>query len=99
AWQAWALFLVYGLFFGLTEAPEKALVAGLAPAEMRGRAFGTYHFAIGVGAFPASLLFGAVWQRFGSHAAFLMGAGLAVAAALLLPLVVPARRAPAAGGA
>ena len=27
AWHAWALFLLYGLFYGLTEAPEKALVA------------------------------------------------------------------------
>lgn len=88
AWQAWALFGVYGLFFGLTESPEKALVAGLAPAALRGRAFGAYHFAIGVAALPASVLFGAVWERFGSRAAFGMGAGIALLAALLLPLAL-----------
>lgn len=93
AWQVWALFIVYGLFFGLTEGPEKALVAALAPEGLRGSAFGAYHAAIGVAALPASLVFGAVWQAFGAPAAFALGASLALAAALLLPLAVP--RAPA----
>ncbi|HEX2202057.1 MAG TPA: MFS transporter, partial [Longimicrobium sp.] len=91
AWHAWALFAVYGLFFGLTEAPEKALVAALAPSGLRGSAFGAYHAAIGIAALPASLLFGALWQGFGAATAFLTGAGLALAAALLLPLAVPSR--------
>jgi MFS family permease len=88
AWQVWALFLVYGLFFGLTEGPEKALVARLAPAGLRGSAFGAYHAAIGLAALPASLLFGIVWQAFGAEWAFAMGAALALAAALLLPLAM-----------
>ena len=70
----WALFLVYGLFFGLTEGPEKALVARLAPAGLRGSAFGAYHAAIGLAALPASIMFGIVWQAFSSQAAFGMGA-------------------------
>ncbi|MBX6363403.1 MAG: MFS transporter [Gemmatimonadetes bacterium] len=88
AWQAWALFLVYGVFFGLTEAPEKLLVVRLAPADARGTAFGAYHFSVGLAALPASLLFGEIWQHAGPEAAFLTGAGLAVAAALALPLLV-----------
>lgn len=94
-WQVWALFLVYGLFFGLTEAPEKALVAGLAPDGLRGSAFGAYHAAIGIAALPASILFGALWQTYDARTAFLAGAGFALAAALLLPLVLPADRIPA----
>jgi MFS family permease len=96
-WHAWALFGVYGLFFGLTEAPEKALVAALAPAGARGSAFGAYHFAIGLAALPASILFGALWQWVSPEAAFLTGAGLALAAAALLPLAVPAPRREPAG--
>jgi MFS family permease len=88
-WQVWALFVVYGLFFGLTEGPEKALVAGLAPAGLRGSAFGAYHAAIGLAALPASVVFGVVWQSFSSRAAFGMGAGIALAAALLLPFALP----------
>ena len=92
AWQVWALFIVYGLFFGLTEGPEKALVAGLAPQGLRGSAFGAYHAAIGMAALPASVLFGAVWQAFDARWAFAMGAALALAAALLLPLALPRDR-------
>ncbi|HEX6559189.1 MAG TPA: MFS transporter, partial [Longimicrobiales bacterium] len=70
-WHVWALFLVYGLFYGLTEAPEKALVAMLAPSERRGAAFGAYHFAVGVAALPASVIFGVLWQHFGAVTALL----------------------------
>ena len=41
SWHVWALFLVYGLYFGMSEGAEKALVADLAPASRRGAAFGT----------------------------------------------------------
>jgi MFS family permease len=95
AWHVWALFLAYGLFFGFTEAPEKALVASLAPEGLRGSAFGAYHFAIGLGALPASVIFGLVWETNGSAAAFGVGAALTLAAALLLPFVLPRRARPA----
>jgi MFS family permease len=75
---------VYGIYFGLTEGVEKALVADFSPAHLRGSAFGLYHLVVGVGAFPASLLFGLVWQRFGAAAAFGMGAGLAMLASVML---------------
>ena len=83
-WHVWALVAVYGLHFGLTEGAEKALVAELVPAQARGAAFGWYHLTVGLAAFPASLLFGAVWDRHGAGAAFLVGGGLALAAALWL---------------
>ena len=88
AWHAWALFAVYGLFYGLTEPTEKALVASLAPSESRARAFGAYHFAIGIASLPASVVFGIVWETIGVGAAFGLGAGLAVVAAVGLPVVV-----------
>jgi MFS family permease len=84
AWQAWALFLAYALFYGLTEPAEKTLVTELAGAERKGLAFGWYHCAVGVGALPASLLFGALYQFSGPLAAFGTGAALAVVAAVLL---------------
>jgi MFS family permease len=94
AWHAWALFGVYGLFFGLTEGSERALVADLVRPDRRGTAFGWYNLAIGIGALPASLLFGYVWDHIGAGVAFVMGASLALAAALGLWLVAP--RAPVA---
>jgi MFS family permease len=94
-WQAWALFAVYGLYFGLTEGVEKALVADLVAPERRGTAFGWYNLTIGVGALPASLLFGALWDRWGPASAFTVGAALALAAAVSLSLAVPRRQLPA----
>jgi MFS family permease len=93
AWHAWALFAVYGIFFGLTEGSERALVADLVGPERRGTAFGWYNLAIGLGALPASLMFGYVWDRAGASTAFVMGASLALAAAVGLALVAPTRTA------
>ncbi len=86
-WHAWALFAVYGIYFGLTEGVEKALVADFSPVHLRGSSFGLYHLMIGLGAFPASLLFGLVWQKFGPAAAFGMGAALALLASMMLALL------------
>ncbi len=89
AWQAWALFAVYGVYFGLTEGVEKALVADLVPAARRGAAFGWYNLALGLGALPASLLFGAIWDRAGAPSAFAFGAALAALAAVGIFFVAP----------
>jgi MFS family permease len=79
-----ALFLLYGTFYGLTEAPEKALVADLAPAERRGRAFGLYHMVVGLGSLPASLLFGVLWESFGAPTAFYTVAAISLVSCGLL---------------
>jgi MFS family permease len=92
AWQAWALILVYGLYYGLTESPEKALVASMAPDHQRAHVFGVYHFVIGLGALPASLLFGVIWEASGPAAAFMTGATLSLMSAVLLPLALRARK-------
>lgn len=90
AWQAWALFVVYGAYFGLTEGTEKALVADLVEDEKRGTAYGFYNLAFGITVFPASLLFGFLWTTFGVSTAFLASAGISVAAAAaLLTVKIP----------
>jgi len=91
AWHAWALFAAYGIFFGLTEGAELALIADVVPKERRGIAYGWYYLAIGIAALPASVIFGAIWDRSGSHSAFLFGAALAVVAAIALAIVAPKR--------
>jgi MFS family permease len=88
AWHVWALFGIYGLFYGLTESPEKVLVASMAPGPVRARAFGVMHFTVGLTALPASVLFGLIWQGYGPGAAFLFGGVLALLSALLLPFAL-----------
>ena len=82
-YHIWILFLIYGLFYGLTEGTERAWVADLVEAEKRGTAYGAYHFAIGISTLPASLLMGLLWKTIGVEWAFSFGAAMALIAALL----------------
>jgi MFS family permease len=78
------LFLLYGVFFGLTEGVEKALVADLVPTEKLGMAYGLYNLAFGIAVFPASLLFGYVWYQFSAETAFVLSAVISTIAAFLI---------------
>lgn len=84
AWQCWALFIIYGTYFGLTEGVEKAFVADMVPTKKRGTAYGLYNLAFGITVFPASLLFGLAWNEFGATPAFLASACVSLIAILLL---------------
>jgi MFS family permease len=92
AWQVWVLFGIYGLYAAACEGAEKALVADLAPPGDRGRAFGWFHFVVGMCALPASLGFGVIWDRLGHVHAFVVAAGLAALATAGLGLVAAPRR-------
>ena len=87
AWQIWVLFLLYALFYALTEPAEKALVATLAGPQRKGLAYGWFNLILGIGALPASLLFGAIYDRAGPLVAFETGAAFAIVAAVVLMTV------------
>jgi MFS family permease len=91
-WQAWALFVAYGIYFGLSEGPEKALIARLRGDVPLGKAMGGYQLAVGAGALPASLAFGFLWSWIGPLGAFLTGAAIAALAVALLFIAVAADR-------
>jgi MFS family permease len=83
-WQLWGLFILYGLYLGMSQGVLLALIADRVPPHLRGTAFGFLNLAIGVALLPASLLAGWLWQNAGSEFTFLVGSGFAVAATLLL---------------
>jgi len=97
-WQiaaTFALFAVYALFYAFSEGAEKALVADLAGEKNRGSAFGLYNFAIGLGALPASVIFGFLYSLFdakypgyGGTVAFGFGALIALGSMTLLTVAV-----------
>jgi MFS family permease len=80
-------FLFYGIYFAFAEGAEKALIADLTPMERRGAAFGWYNAVTGIGALIASIVFGELYEHFGAPVAFMTGAALAGAAAVLLLLI------------
>jgi MFS family permease len=77
----WGLLVAYGAYYGLTEGGEKALVADLTPAELRGRGYGALHAITGIAVLPANAIFGALYAE---HAplAFWASAGCALIAAI-----------------
>jgi MFS family permease len=91
AWQVVTLFILYGVYYGLTEGVARAFVADLVAEKAKlGTAYGLFHAAVGFAALPASLLAGLLWQGvgewqgFGPRAPFFLGFALALAASLLL---------------
>jgi predicted MFS family arabinose efflux permease len=85
SWQVWFLFAIYGVFYGLTESPQRALVVDLVHEDWRGRALGTYNAVVGLATLPASVIFGLLYQDMGPMVAFGFGAALAVLASLIHP--------------
>ena len=91
SWQiltTFVLFAIYAFFYAFSEGAEKAFVADIVKTEVRGSAFGMYNFAVGLGALPASVIFGLLYTAFGATVAFGTGAVIACASMLLLVLVV-----------
>ena len=77
AWEVWPLFAVYGFYYAATEGVGKAMLAQMVPAGSRATAVGTYGLVTGLGALPASLVAGFLWDRVGPAAPFFYGAGMA----------------------
>ncbi|MEC4686602.1 MAG: MFS transporter [Nitrospirota bacterium] len=86
-------FLLYGVYFGLTEPVERAWVASLVPQKLMGRAFGYYNGAVGIASLPASLIFGLIWQKWGYEYAFITGGLFALLGCVLISGVKEDRRA------
>jgi MFS family permease len=91
------VFAAYGIFVAATEGVEKALVADLAPSGQTGTAFGWFNLVSGVMLFPASFIFGELYEHAGASIAFGFSAGCALLAAVLLPLLVFGRKQAEAG--
>jgi MFS family permease len=97
-WQVWLLYACYGVYYGMTEGVARALVSDVVRPEQHGTAYGVFNATVGLTAFPASFIAGLLWQGagswggFGPAAPFLFGAGLALAAAVLMAVWLPRLR-------
>ena len=85
AGQAWVLFLALGSVAGLTESPERALVARLAGSK-QGSGFGSYHGVTGLAALVGGVALGVLYQGRGAGVAFAVSAAGAGALVLAWPL-------------
>ncbi len=84
-WSVLLLGVVFwGLHMGLTQGILAALVADVAPQDLRGTAFGFFNLASGIALFAASIIAGWLWDSVGASATFLMGAGFCSITLLLI---------------
>lgn len=88
-WEIVVLFVLYGVFYAIDEAQNKAFIVDL-EADRRASAIGLYNFVTGAIYLPASLIAGALWV-FNPASAFLLAAGLALAALVVFAHTRPDR--------
>lgn len=87
-YQIYSLFVIYGLFKAATEGVEKALVADMAPKGLAGTAFGWFNLITGLMLFPASFIFGCIYEAIAPLYAFLFSGGCALLAFILMAVWV-----------
>jgi MFS family permease len=81
---AWTLFMLYGLYYALTQGVQRALASDYAHPDRRAAELGAFHMLVGLAALPASLAAGLLYTHIGSTAPFFVGACTAIAASRLL---------------
>ena len=85
--------MLWGLHMGMTQGLLAAMVAAVAPADLRGTAFGFFNLMSGVALLIASAVAGLLWDRFGASATFLAGAAFCVVSLLVILAGHPGREA------
>ena len=95
----WVWFVVYGIYYGMTEGILRAYAVDLAPEHLRGAAVGAYYTFTGAALLPASLIAGHLWDHVSRAAPFYYGSATALIAAILLAVLVKSGPASAPAGA
>jgi len=69
ALYAYLLAAVFGLYAGVSETVQRAVIPRYVASELRGTAFGLYYLVVGVCFFVSNVLFGFLWDVYGLSAA------------------------------
>ncbi len=68
---AYAIAATYGIYIGIVETVQRALVPEYAEPGLRGTAYGVYYLAVGTAFFAANAIVGTLWEVYGPTAASL----------------------------
>jgi MFS family permease len=77
------LFVLYGIYMGISDGSQKSYVSEIADPAYRGTALGTVATLTGLITLPSSILAGALWDIYGPSVTFEFGAGAALVALAL----------------
>lgn len=61
---------IYGLYFGISETVQRAIIPKYVASEVRGTAYGVYYLFVGISFLIANAVFGTLWDYFGAQPAF-----------------------------
>jgi MFS family permease len=79
---AYILAAIFGLYLGISETVQRAVIPKYVASELRGTAYGLYNAAIGTTFFVANVVFGFLWDNFGLTVATSYSVITAIAAIL-----------------
>jgi MFS family permease len=61
---AFIIALIYGIYVGITETVQRAVLPKYVDSNLRGTAYGLFNLVIGVGFFIGNILFGYLWDAY-----------------------------------
>jgi MFS family permease len=80
-------FILYGIFFGMTDGVQRAFIADLAPKDLKGTALGAFYTITGLVALPAGLILGLIWDRMGPGSTFIFACAAGILSLVLFMFV------------
>jgi MFS family permease len=85
---AYILAAVFGVYVGISETLQRAVIPRYISSELRGTAYGIYNLIIGTGFFASNVMFGFLWDRYSLNIAVLYSAILALTAIIGMVIFV-----------
>lgn len=80
------IFVIYGIYTAMTTGAERALIAEIAPPQLKGTMLGLQSTLVGIALLPASVIAGLLWDGIGVFAPFAFGGMLSLISAIVLAL-------------
>lgn len=76
------LAAIFGLYMGISETVQRAVVPRYVISELRGTAYGLYYVVLGISFFAANVVFGFLWDNYSLHIAVYYSMIVTIAAIL-----------------
>jgi MFS family permease len=77
---AFVLAAIFGLYIGISETVQRAVVPRYVSSELRGTAFGVYNVVLGTSFFVSNVVFGFLWDNYNLSTAVVYSIALTSAA-------------------
>lgn len=82
ALYTYMLAAIFGLYMGISETVQRAVVPRYVISELRGTAYGLYYVILGISFFAANVVFGFLWDNYSLHIAVYYSMIVTIAAIL-----------------